>query len=191
MSFEFYYLWDAAKAGPRTKERVTYYVSNHFDCPPSSMTSISSWRNRLFLGLAGLDRHLDVHDLKREMRSNNHEAEPEFLSDQPEIPEIERTQSPAPASGHNAFIGFAAGICSGWTKLIVGHPFDTIKTRLQCAPPGTFKGAWPCLVETVSKEGPRALYKGASVPAISWGITDSILMGRCVSPLVLCSLTMC
>ncbi|KAK1926214.1 mitochondrial carrier domain-containing protein [Papiliotrema laurentii] len=111
------------------------------------------------------------------MRSNNHEAEPEFLSDQPEIPEIERTQSPAPASGHNAFIGFAAGICSGWTKLIVGHPFDTIKTRLQCAPPGTFKGAWPCLVETVSKEGPRALYKGASVPAISWGITDSILMG--------------
>lgn len=27
-------------------------------------------------------------------------------------------------------------------------------------------------------QGPRALYKGASVPAISWGITDSILMGR-------------
>jgi hypothetical protein len=29
-------------------------------------------------------------------------------------------------------------------------------------------------------QGPRALYKGASIPAISWGITDSILMGRWV-----------
>ncbi|OCF40085.1 mitochondrial carnitine/acylcarnitine carrier-like protein [Kwoniella heveanensis CBS 569] len=28
-----------------------------------------------------------------------------------------------------------------------------------------------------TKEGPRALYKGASVPAVAWGITDSILMG--------------
>ncbi|WVO14819.1 hypothetical protein L204_102458 [Cryptococcus depauperatus] len=78
---------------------------------------------------------------------------------------------------HSPFIGFAAGICSGWTKLIVGHPFDTLKTRLQCAPPGTFNGAWECLTKTVSKEGPRALYKGASIPAVSWGITDSVLMG--------------
>ncbi|CAK9787390.1 mitochondrial carrier protein [Cutaneotrichosporon oleaginosum] len=84
--------------------------------------------------------------------------------------------APAPKQ-HSPFVGFAAGILSGWTKLIVGHPFDTIKTRLQCAPPGTFNGAWDCLVKTVTKEGPRAVYKGASVPAISWGITDSILMG--------------
>ncbi|ORX34669.1 mitochondrial carrier protein [Kockovaella imperatae] len=78
---------------------------------------------------------------------------------------------------HNPLIGFAAGICSGLTKLVVGHPFDTIKTRLQCTPPGTFGGAWHCFTKTISSEGPRALYKGASVPAVSWGITDSILMG--------------
>ncbi|KAL7418878.1 hypothetical protein Q5752_006562 [Cryptotrichosporon argae] len=85
--------------------------------------------------------------------------------------------SPAIEKRHSPFIGFAAGICSGWTKLVVGHPFDTIKTRLQCTPPGTYNGAWNCFTTTMSKEGARALYKGASVPAVSWGITDSILMG--------------
>lgn len=30
---------------------------------------------------------------------------------------------------HAPFVGFAAGLLSGWTKLVVGHPFDTIKTR--------------------------------------------------------------
>ncbi|KAL1411994.1 hypothetical protein Q8F55_002989 [Vanrija albida] len=92
-------------------------------------------------------------------------------------PEGESVFPEKPEKGHSPFIGFAAGILSGWTKLVVGHPFDTIKTRLQCAPKGTFNGAWHCFTKTVSKEGPLALYKGASVPAISWGITDSILMG--------------
>ena len=32
-----------------------------------------------------------------------------------------------PVVKHNPLIGFAAGICSGLTKLVVGHPFDTIK----------------------------------------------------------------
>lgn len=34
---------------------------------------------------------------------------------------------------HSPFVGFAAGLLSGWTKLIVGHPFDTIKTRCEYA----------------------------------------------------------
>nr|ADE10072.1 mitochondrial carrier protein [Tremella fuciformis] len=94
-----------------------------------------------------------------------------------EVAEPDVEAIPPPAKKHSPFAGFAAGICSGWTKLVVGHPFDTLKTRLQCAPKGTYTGAWQCFVSTVSKEGPLALYKGASVPAISWGITDSILMG--------------
>lgn len=48
---------------------------------------------------------------------------------------------------------------------------------MQCAPRGYYKGAADCLLQTVRREGPLALYKGASVPAVSWGITDSILMG--------------
>ncbi|CAD6571978.1 MAG: hypothetical protein TREMPRED_000428 [Tremellales sp. Tagirdzhanova-0007] len=86
-----------------------------------------------------------------------------------------RAEGVSPA--HNPFIGFAAGLFSGWTKLVVGHPFDTIKTRLQCSPESVYGGAWHCLKTTVQTEGFRALYKGALVPAISWGINDSILMG--------------
>ncbi|OCF36090.1 solute carrier family 25 (mitochondrial carnitine/acylcarnitine transporter), member 20/29 [Kwoniella heveanensis BCC8398] len=104
---------------------------------------------------------------------------PEEISDPDIIDDIEDSSKigQQASKGHSPFIGFAAGICSGWTKLVVGHPFDTIKTRLQCTPTGTFNGALDCLTKTVSKEGPRALYKGASVPAVAWGITDSILMG--------------
>ncbi|KAI9635923.1 mitochondrial carrier protein [Dioszegia hungarica] len=90
----------------------------------------------------------------------------------PDEPLIVEAKAPV----HHPYIGFAAGLCSGWTKLVVGHPFDTVKV-IQCAPPGTFGGAWHCLITTVKKEGPRALYKGASVPAVSWGISDSMLMG--------------
>ncbi|WVQ76293.1 hypothetical protein IAR50_005958 [Cryptococcus sp. DSM 104548] len=103
-------------------------------------------------------------------------SDPDIYGDSPQ----ETEQGAAGGVGvkeHSPYIGFAAGICSGWTKLIVGHPFDTCKIRLQCAPPGTYKGVWDVLAQTVTKEGPRALYKGASIPAISWGITDSILMG--------------
>ncbi|KAG0150970.1 hypothetical protein CROQUDRAFT_668293 [Cronartium quercuum f. sp. fusiforme G11] len=73
--------------------------------------------------------------------------------------------------------GFLAGSLSGLTKLAVGHPFDTIKLRLQCTPPGHYAGPLDCLVQTVHKEGPRALYKGASPPAFGWAISDAVLMG--------------
>jgi len=73
--------------------------------------------------------------------------------------------------------GFAGGITSGLTKLAVGHPFDTIKIRLQCAPRGTYKGPIDCFVQLARKESLLGLYKGASPPAVGWMITDSILMG--------------
>ena len=40
-----------------------------------------------------------------------------------------------------------------------------IKVRLQCSPRGTYAGPWDCLKRTVQSEGPRALYKGPSVPS--------------------------
>ncbi|GAA5885189.1 hypothetical protein JCM16303_005892 [Sporobolomyces ruberrimus] len=73
--------------------------------------------------------------------------------------------------------GFAAGTLSGLSKLAIGHPFDTIKVRMQCSKPGTYTGPLQCLVDTIKGEGPRALYKGASPPAVGWAISDSMLMG--------------
>ncbi|KAH8551910.1 mitochondrial carrier domain-containing protein [Umbelopsis sp. PMI_123] len=75
--------------------------------------------------------------------------------------------------------GFAAGVASGITKLAVGHPFDTIKVRMQTSgsADGRFKGPLDCLLTTVRKEGVRALYKGATPPLVGWMFMDSIMLG--------------
>lgn len=68
--------------------------------------------------------------------------------------------------------GFVAGIFSGMAKLAIGHPFDTIKVRLQTN--DAFRGPLECLWKTVGKEGPTALYKGATPPLLGWMIMDSV-----------------
>ncbi|KAL5495308.1 hypothetical protein ACEPAI_771 [Sanghuangporus weigelae] len=79
--------------------------------------------------------------------------------------------------GHLRFIGVVAGMGSGLTKVSVGQGFDTVKTRLQCSPPGLYNGALDCLTKIVRNEGIRALYKGASPPVIGWCAIDSVLLG--------------
>ncbi|KAH8120273.1 mitochondrial carrier [Phellopilus nigrolimitatus] len=74
-------------------------------------------------------------------------------------------------------VGMLAGTGSGLTKVAVGHGFDTVKTRLQCSPPGTYRGALDCLRTTIRNESVRALYKGATPPAIGWSAIDSVLLG--------------
>ncbi|KAJ3065398.1 hypothetical protein HDU98_011252 [Podochytrium sp. JEL0797] len=74
-------------------------------------------------------------------------------------------------------IGIPAGIASGVTKLIVGHPLDTVKVRMQTeGGHGRFKGPWDCIMSTVRKEGFRALYRGATPPLIGWTIMDSVTL---------------
>ena len=73
------------------------------------------------------------------------------------------------------FTSFAAGIFSGSTKLVVGHPFDTIKVRLQTEGNlGRFKGPIDCVKITIRNEGVRALYKGASPPLFGWALMDAV-----------------
>ena len=63
-----------------------------------------------------------------------------------------------------------AGTVGGAAQLIVGHPFDTIKVKLQSQPtplPGQFprySGAIDAVKQTVAAEGPRGLYKGMGAP---------------------------
>lgn len=77
------------------------------------------------------------------------------------------------AQGH----GYVAGIASGLTKLTVGHPFDSIKVRIQVSPHGTYRGPVDCFMQLARKEGLLGLYKGASPPAVGWAVSDSILLG--------------
>jgi solute carrier family 25 carnitine/acylcarnitine transporter 20/29 len=56
----------------------------------------------------------------------------------------------------------------------VGHPFDTVKVRLQTTDTSQFKGPLDCLLQTVRKEGFTGLYKGASPPLVGWMFMDSM-----------------
>lgn len=73
--------------------------------------------------------------------------------------------------------GFVAGVFSGIAKLSVGHPFDTVKVRLQSSPKEQFRGPLDCLAQTLRKEGVKGLYKGATPPLIGWMAMDSIMLG--------------
>eukprot|EP00030_Apusomonadida_sp_AF-17_P006176 a678119_16.p1 GENE.a678119_16~~a678119_16.p1 ORF type:complete len:313 (-),score=76.16 a678119_16:97-1005(-) len=62
---------------------------------------------------------------------------------------------------------FVAGIMGGLAVVMVGHPLDTIKTRLQLLPNtegGGLRGAVHCLRTTMRNEGLLALYKGIRSP---------------------------
>ncbi|KAK5086964.1 hypothetical protein LTS08_005687 [Lithohypha guttulata] len=84
---------------------------------------------------------------------------------------------PAKAASAKDYRGFVAGVFSGVTKLSVGHPFDTIKVRMQTAEHGRFHGALDCVLQTVRNEGVRGLYKGASPPLLGWMAMDSLMLG--------------
>ncbi|CAK1355164.1 Mitochondrial substrate carrier family protein L [Cercospora beticola] len=73
--------------------------------------------------------------------------------------------------------GFVAGVFSGITKLAVGHPFDTIKVRLQTSTHDQFKGPVDALMQTLRKEGINGIYKGATPPLIGWMCMDSLMLG--------------
>ncbi|CRK25723.1 Mitochondrial substrate carrier family protein L like [Verticillium longisporum] len=73
--------------------------------------------------------------------------------------------------------GFVAGVFSGVAKLTVGHPFDTVKVRLQTTDASRFAGPLQCVAQTIRNEGVLALYKGASPPLVGWMFMDSVMLG--------------
>jgi solute carrier family 25 (mitochondrial carnitine/acylcarnitine transporter), member 20/29 len=84
---------------------------------------------------------------------------------------------PAQTALSSSYKGFVAGIFSGIAKLSVGHPFDTIKVRLQTSERTQFRGAGDCVLQTLRKEGVKGLYKGATPPLVGWMAMDSIMLG--------------
>jgi solute carrier family 25 carnitine/acylcarnitine transporter 20/29 len=56
-----------------------------------------------------------------------------------------------------AYKDFVAGLCGGVAGLVVGHPFDTIKARLQTqgvgGSPIRYHGAIHCFTDIVKTEG--------------------------------------
>ncbi|PUZ39980.1 hypothetical protein GQ55_9G387400 [Panicum hallii var. hallii] len=75
----------------------------------------------------------------------------------------------------------AAGTVGGAAQLVVGHPFDTIKVKLQSQPtpppgqPPRYAGAADAVRQTLAAEGPRGLYKGMGAPLATVAALNAIL----------------
>ncbi|KAF4555951.1 putative mitochondrial carrier protein 19 [Elsinoe fawcettii] len=99
----------------------------------------------------------------------------------PEVPTAPKIQIPQPQKSvtvpDDNYKGFVAGVFSGIAKLSVGHPFDTIKVRLQTSEATKFKGPLDCLLQTIRNEGAAGLYKGATPPLVGWMFMDSLMLG--------------
>eukprot|EP01112_Ceratiomyxa_fruticulosa_P023969 TRINITY_DN944_c0_g2_i1.p1 TRINITY_DN944_c0_g2~~TRINITY_DN944_c0_g2_i1.p1 ORF type:complete len:310 (-),score=44.46 TRINITY_DN944_c0_g2_i1:78-1007(-) len=73
---------------------------------------------------------------------------------------------------------FIGGSLSGMANTLAGHPFDTLKVRMQTeGTKGRFKGPIDCLKQTVRQEGFRGLYKGVTPPLFGMGIINSCMFG--------------
>ncbi|OJJ45553.1 hypothetical protein ASPZODRAFT_472264 [Penicilliopsis zonata CBS 506.65] len=65
---------------------------------------------------------------------------------------------------------FAAGGIGGICAVVVGHPFDLVKVRMQTAEKGVYSGAIDVVKKTIAREGlARGLYAGVSAPLV--GVT--------------------
>lgn len=68
---------------------------------------------------------------------------------------------------------FICGGFGGICTIVVGHPLDTVKVRLQTMPlpkPGekpAYEGTLDCLKKTIANKGPLGLYKGMGAPLVS------------------------
>ena len=56
---------------------------------------------------------------------------------------------------------YLAGVAGGIVVVLVGHPFDTTKTRLQTSPLGFYGGTIDCVKKTLRREGVGGFYSGA------------------------------
>jgi solute carrier family 25 carnitine/acylcarnitine transporter 20/29 len=63
-------------------------------------------------------------------------------------------------------IDYVAGVAGGIAVVLVGHPFDTTKTRLQNSPHGYYKDTLDCLRQTVEREGVVGFYSGMLSPLV-------------------------
>jgi len=76
----------------------------------------------------------------------------------------------APKTGQPSQLkSFLSGGFGGIGLVLVGHPFDLIKVRLQTAQKGEFTGALDVFKKALARDGARGLYRGMSTPLI--GIT--------------------
>ena len=73
----------------------------------------------------------------------------------PSIEKVEDEVVEASKEAASSVRSLAAGAVGGLCAVIVGHPFDLVKVRMQTAEKGVYSGALDCFRRGVAKEGLR------------------------------------
>ncbi|KAG2450018.1 hypothetical protein HYH02_000122 [Chlamydomonas schloesseri] len=92
----------------------------------------------------------------------------------------QQVQVPAPNAGLVKLAkDIFAGTCGGISVTLVGHPFDTLKVRLQTQPVDKpiYSGVVDCARKTVQWEGLGGLYKGVTSPLMGQMFFRASLFG--------------
>ncbi|KAL8809932.1 MAG: hypothetical protein Q9223_002778 [Gallowayella weberi] len=114
------------------------------------------------------------------MSSSSSSSSPSNKSSLPSLPSKENLPSKeelatevvqtTKSSLQSGLRSFAAGGVGGVCAVLVGHPFDLVKVRLQTTEKGVYSGAIDVVRKTVAREGlVRGLYAGVSAPLV--GVT--------------------
>lgn len=88
----------------------------------------------------------------------------------PSKDELKEDVKAASKSSLQSLRALVAGGVGGVCAVVVGHPFDLVKVRMQTAEKGVYSGAMDVVKKTIAKEGlARGLYAGVSAPLV--GVT--------------------
>eukprot|EP01104_Vermistella_antarctica_P012528 TRINITY_DN3649_c0_g1_i1.p1 TRINITY_DN3649_c0_g1~~TRINITY_DN3649_c0_g1_i1.p1 ORF type:complete len:370 (-),score=30.51 TRINITY_DN3649_c0_g1_i1:66-1175(-) len=79
----------------------------------------------------------------------------------------------------HSFRHLVSGMVGGGGGVFIGHPFDTVKVRLQTQSSSNpvFRGAVHCVTKTVKDEGPRGIFRGVGPPVMGEMATGSLVFG--------------
>lgn len=85
--------------------------------------------------------------------------------------EAQQAKAAATSQVRNLVAGGVGGICA----VVVGHPFDLVKVRMQTAERGVYSSAVDVARKTIAREGlARGLYAGVSAPLV--GVTPMFMV---------------
>ncbi len=86
-------------------------------------------------------------------------------------PDIQQAKAKVASQLRDLVAGGVGGICA----VVVGHPFDLVKVRMQTAERGVYSSALDVARKTIAREGlARGLYAGVSAPLV--GVTPMFMV---------------